>query len=162
MHAHTYKMMAFFAKTTDAKLYIRQLAHVWSIQSIGHILLCFIFMFWPHTILNSVSGSTQISKQALYLNDQVYSCLIHLRDNCTATLSVMEDDLWRKTTFDERWPLMEDDLWQKTTFDGRRTLTEDEFWRKTTFDTRRPLMEDDLLQKTPFDGRQPSMEDNPR
>ena len=161
MHAHTYKMMAFFAKTTDAKLYIRQLAHVWSIQSIGHILLCFIFMFWPHTILNSVSGSTQISKQALYLNDQVYSCLIHLRDNCTATLSVMEDDLWRKTTFDERWPLMEDDLWQKTTFDGRRTLTEDEFWRKTTFDTRRPLTEDDLLQKTPFDGRQPSMEDNP-
>ena len=155
MHAHTYKMMAFFAKTTDAKLYIRQLAHVWSIQSIGHILLCFIFMFWPHTILNSVSGSTQISKQALYLNDQVYSCLIHLRDNCTATLSVMEDDLWRKTTFDERWPLTQYDLWRKMTFDGRWPLTGDNLWRKTIFEGRRPSTEDNLQWKTTFNGRCP-------
>ena len=29
---------------------------------------------------------------------------------------------------------MEDDLWRKTTFDGRRPLTEDDLWRKTTFD----------------------------
>ena len=40
-----------------------------------------------------------VSTQALCLNDQAYSCLIHLRDN-SVTLSVLEDDLWWKTTFD--------------------------------------------------------------
>ena len=72
----------------------------------------------------------------------------------------MEDDLWRKTTFDGRHPLMEDDLWRKKTFDGRQPLTEDDLWRKTTFDGRRPLKEDNLWQKTTFDGRWPLMEDN--
>ena len=41
---------------------------------------------------------------------QAYNCLIHLRDNCTVTVSVLEDDLLRKKTFDGRQPLTEDDL----------------------------------------------------
>ena len=69
--------------------------------------------------------------------------------------SLMEDDLWRKTTVDERWPLTEDDLWRKTTFDWRRPLMEDDLWRKMTFEGRPPLMVDDLWRKTTFDGRQP-------
>ena len=49
---------------------------------------------------------------------------------------------------------MEEDLWRKTTFDGRGPLTEDYLWWKTTFDRRGPLMEDALWWKTTFDGRQ--------
>ena len=48
------------------------------------------------------------------------------------------DILWRKTTFDGRWPLTEDDLWWKTTFDGRQSLTEEDLWWKMTFDGKRP------------------------
>ena len=40
--------------------------------------------------------------------------------------------------------LMEEDLQWKTTFDGRRPLSEDDLRRKTTFDERRPVTEDDL------------------
>ena len=82
--------------------------------------------------------------QALCLSDQAYNCLIHLQDNCTVTVSALEDNLWRKTTFDGRWPFTEDNLWQKTTFDRRWPLTEDDLWRKMTFDRRQPLTEDDL------------------
>ena len=52
-----------------------------------------------------------------------------------------------------RRPLMEDDLWRKTTFDGRRPLPEDDLWRKTAFNGRRPLREDHLKWKTTFAGR---------
>ena len=65
----------------------------------------------------------------------------------------MEDNLWRKTTFDRRRPLTEDDFWWKTTFDERWPLTEDELWWKTSFDGRRPLTEYDLWHKTTFDRR---------
>ena len=44
------------------------------------------------------------------------------------TLQLMENDLWRKTTFDRRQPLTEDNI-----FDGRRPLTEDDLWRKKNF-----------------------------
>ena len=63
----------------------------------------------------------------------------------------IEVDLWRKMTFDGRWPSTEDNLRRKTTFDERRPLTEDNLWWKTTFDGRRPLTEDDLQWKTTFD-----------
>ena len=43
-----------------------------------------------------------------------------------------EDDLWWKTTFEERRPLLEDNLWRKRTFDERGPLMEDDLWRKTT------------------------------
>ena len=116
------------------------------------------------------SVSKQILPQALCLNNQAHSCLIHLQDNCKVTVSVLEDDVWRKT-FDGRGPLTEDNLWgkttfgednlwQKTTFNRRRPLTEDHLWRKTTFDGRRPLTEDDLWRKTTFDGRRPLTEDD--
>jgi len=68
-----------------------------------------------------------------------------------------EANFWWKTTFDERWPLTEDDLWWKTTFDGRHPLMEDELCWKTTFAGRRPLTEDDLWRNTTFDGRRPSI-----
>ena len=42
----------------------------------------------------------------------------------------VEDNFWRKTTFDGRWPLVEDDHSWKTNFDGRRPLIEDELWLK--------------------------------
>ena len=38
---------------------------------------------------------------------------------------LMEDNLWWKRNFDERWPSMEDDLQLKTTLNGRQPLTED-------------------------------------
>ena len=37
--------------------------------------------------------SKQISVQALCLNDQAFNCLIHLQDNCTVTVSVLEDNV---------------------------------------------------------------------
>ena len=88
----------------------------------------------------------------------------------------MEDDLWRKTTFDGRRPrmarltfvsvcpfmLLQNNAFGlslcKTTFDGRRPLMEDHLWWKTAFDGRWPLMEDDHLfvrwplWMTTFDG----------
>ena len=73
---------------------------------------------------------------------------------------MMEDDHWRKRTFDGRQPLTEEDLWRKTTFDGRRPLMEEDLWRKTTIDGRRPLTEDDLWRQTTFDGRRPFTEDD--
>ena len=45
----------------------------------------------------------------------------------------MEDEFWWKTT------LMEDNLWRKTTFGGRQPLMENNLWRKTTFDNLSPL-----------------------
>ena len=92
-------------------------------------------------------------------------------------MTSMEDDLWRKTTFDGRRPrmarltfvsvcpfmLLQNNAFGlslcKTTFDGRRPLMEDHLWWKTAFDGRWPLMEDDLWWKTTFDGRRPLMED---
>ena len=78
-------------------------------------------------------------------------------------MTSMEDDLWRKTTFDGRRPrmarltfvslcafmLLQNNAFGlslcKTTFDGRRPLMEDHLWWKTAFDGRWPLMEDDRL-----------------
>ena len=75
--------------------------------------------------------------------------------SCNGRWSLMEDDLWWKTTFDGRRPLTEEDLWWNTTFDRRQPSTEDDLWRKTTFDGRRPLMDDNLWRKTTFNVRQP-------
>jgi len=61
-----------------------------------------------------------------------------------------------------RWPSMEDNLWRKTTFDRRRPLTEDDFWWKTTFGEIWPLTEDELWWKTTFDGWQTLTEYNLR
>ena len=72
----------------------------------------------------------------------------------------MENNLWRKTTFDGRRHLTEEELWRKTTFDRWQPLTEDDPWWKMTFDGKQPLTEDDLWRKTTFDGRQPLMEDD--
>ena len=83
---------------------------------------------------------------------------LHCNDNGRRPL--VEDDLWRKTSFDGRQPSKEDDFWRKMTFDGRLHLTEADPWRKTTFDRRQPLMEADLWRKTTFDGRWPLMEDD--
>ena len=49
---------------------------------------------------------------------------------------------------------MEDDLWRRTTFDGRQHLME------VDIDGRHPLMEHDILWKTTFDGKQSLMEDD--
>ena len=88
-------------------------------------------------------------------------CLIHFRGSSGAAWgSLTEDDLLRKTTFDERQPLTEDDLLRKTTFDGRRPLTEDDLWRNMTFDGIWPLTEDDLWRMMTFDRRWPLAEDN--
>ena len=73
---------------------------------------------------------------------------------------LMEDDIWWKTTFNGRQILTEDNLWQKNAFDRRQLLTEDNLWRNTTFYGRRPLMLNDLWQETTFDRRQPLMEDD--
>ena len=55
----------------------------------------------------------------------------------TKVLSLMEDNLWRKTTFSGRRPLVEDALWWKTTFGRRRPSVEDNLWWKTTFGKKR-------------------------
>ena len=88
----------------------------------------------------------------------------------TYETTVQSQSVYWKTTFDGR-PLMEEDLWRKITFEGRqhlvkttsdrrRPLTEDDLWRKITFDGRQPLMEDDRWQMTTFDGRWPLTEDD--
>ena len=71
----------------------------------------------------------------------------------------MEDNLWRKMTFDGRQHLMEGNILWKTTFDGKRPKMEDTLWWKTTFCRRQPLIEDDLILKMTFDGWEPFMED---
>ena len=53
-----------------------------------------------------------------------------------------------------QWSLMEDNLYWKTTFDGRQPLIGNTFWWKTPFYKRWPLMEEDLWWKTAFDGGQ--------
>ena len=93
----------------------------------------------------------------------VFSLFVFSFD-CLSSVRVLEDDLWRKTTFDARrpltkddlrwrWPLTEDIIWPKTTFDWRRPLMEDNIWKKTTLDGRRPLTKDDIWQKMTFDER---------
>ena len=58
-----------------------------------------VFMVQPRTILKLVSGTVEcwvlkrISTQALCLNDQASNNFIHLRDNCTVTASVLEENL---------------------------------------------------------------------
>ena len=59
----------------------------------------------------------------------------------------MEDKLWWRITFDERYPLMEDNLWLNTTFDGGRPLMEDDLRWKITFYARQSLMTDDILME---------------
>ena len=57
--------------------------------------------------------------------------------------------------------LLEDNLWRKTTFGGRRPSLEDDFWWKTNYCGRRPLVGDDLRWETTFGGRQLLVEDDP-
>ena len=98
-----------------------------------------------------LSVSTQISTQALCLNDQAHIAWFTL-EVTQGQLGGISGAAWRrKTTFDGRRPLTEDDFWRKTTLDGRRPLTEDDLRWKTILDRRRPLMEDNLRCKTTFD-----------
>ena len=53
--------------------------------------------------------------------------------------SMVEDDLWWKTTFGGRRPSVEDDPQWMMTFGRRQPLMEDNPWWKTTFSGTRPL-----------------------
>ena len=76
--------------------------------------------------------------------------MLTVLSNIRSTL--VEDDLWWKTTFGGRQPSVEDDLWWKTTFSGGQPLMEDNLRWKTTLCGRRPLVEDNLWWKTTFGG----------
>ena len=108
--------------------------------------------------------STELNLTRKWLNTTT-----NLQPICPQTL--IEDNLWWKTTFDGWWLFMDDNcwwktlfggrtLWWRTTFDKRQLLREDNLWWKTAFDGRYPLMEDGLRWKMAFDGRQPLMEDS--
>ena len=56
--------------------------------------------------------------------------------------------------------LMEDDLWRKTTFGGRRPSIEEELGWKTTFGQRQPSVDYNLRWKMTLGERQPSVEDD--
>ena len=80
-----------------------------------------------------------------------------MEDDLWWKMTLTEDDISWKTTFDGRQPLMKDHLWWRKTISGRQPLTKDNLWWKTTFDGRGPLSEDDRWWKTTFDGRRPSI-----
>ena len=65
------------------------------------------------------------SKQGRRLRFGMLTVLTNIRP--TKVLWLMEDDLWRKTTFGGRQPLVEDELRWKTTFGGRQPSVEDNF-----------------------------------
>ena len=74
----------------------------------------------------------------------------------------MKFSLWRKTTFDGRWPLIEDNLLWKTIFVGRGLLMEDDMLWKTSFGGKQPFLEDLFWWNTTFNGIQPSKKDIPK
>ena len=169
---HIYKNMFFWLHWSYKKIYTALL--FLSMCWLMFIQKKFPYVTFPMTaydlnlnIFRRLSSSVSTPTSASLEDDLWWKTTIDERRSLT------KYTLWRKTPFDGRWPLMEENLWWKTTFDGRQPvtednlLTEDDLWQKTTFDgrlpfdRRQPVVEDDLWRKRTFDGTQLLMKDKP-